>query len=93
MFGLTLTGFTIVHFWYIIKNQTSIEHIANRPIYIRADFDKSGGNYEVIATSNKTKRMYDIGLYNNWCSVMGSNPLLWLGNYIANDQNAHGYMI
>lgn len=77
-FGITLTGFMAVHFWYIIKNQTSIEYIANRPIHMRVDFDKSGENYEVVTMDN-SKGMYNVGLVQNWCAVMGSNPLLWFG--------------
>lgn len=80
---MTLLGFTGVHFYYIIKNKTSIEHIANRPSYIRADYDKTGGNYEVI--SIKKTNMYDQGYYYNWCSVMGSNPFICLCNVLICD--------
>ncbi|KAI8642612.1 DHHC palmitoyltransferase-domain-containing protein [Parasitella parasitica] len=77
LFGLTLLGFTAVHFYYIIKNQTSIEHITSRPTYIRADFDKTGHNYEVIFVE-QVSTMYHLGYYKNWCSVMGSNPFICL---------------
>jgi hypothetical protein len=78
LFGLTLAGFTIVHFYYIIRNLTSIEYVANRPIFARADFDKSGRNFEVISSTN-TKVVFNQGFYYNWCSVMGFNPFTWLG--------------
>ncbi|CAO3652255.1 unnamed protein product [Mucor hiemalis] len=76
LFGFTLTGFAGVHLWYIMKNQSSIEYISNKLAHIRADFDKSGKNYEVIKVAD-VKIMYDLGPLKNWCSVMGSNPLLW----------------
>ncbi|GAN04019.1 protein S-acyltransferase 16-like [Mucor ambiguus] len=77
LFGLTLLGFTGVHFYYTIRNKTSIEHVANRPTYIRADFDRSGGNYEIIQVDSNAS-LYDQGFYQNWCSVMGSNPFICL---------------
>lgn len=75
---MTLAGFTAVHFWYIIKNQTSIEYIADKPVYVRVDFDETRENFEVVKI-NSYKSIYDMGLYNNWCSVMGPNPITWLG--------------
>ncbi|KAK4511129.1 uncharacterized protein ATC70_012340 [Mucor velutinosus] len=81
LFGLTLLGFTGVHFYYIINNTTSIEYVANRPIYVRADFDKSGSNYEIIQIDPKTN-VYGQGIYKNWCSVMGSNLFICLLPYV-----------
>ncbi|CAO0790567.1 unnamed protein product [Mucor circinelloides] len=81
LFGLTLLGFAGVHFYYIINNRTSIEYVANRATFIRADFDKSGGNYEIIEIDPKTN-LYDQGFYSNWCSVMGSNPFICLLPYV-----------
>jgi hypothetical protein len=75
-----LTGFAAVHLYYIIHNLTSIEYIANRPTYVRADFDPSGRNFEVVALEKYVTNMYDLGFYQNWCSVMGENPLVWFGN-------------
>ncbi|KAI9470035.1 MAG: DHHC palmitoyltransferase-domain-containing protein [Benjaminiella poitrasii] len=76
LFGLAVSGFALVHLYYILKNQTSIEYIADRPIYVRADFDQTGKNFEVVLVQPHTN-IYDIGYYGNWCSVMGSNPFLW----------------
>ena len=76
MFGLVLALFAGVHFWYIIWNQTSIEHVSKKPAFVRVDFDQSGRNYEVIIL-DKEKGLYDIGFFKNWCSVMGTNPFLW----------------
>ncbi|KAI7906625.1 DHHC palmitoyltransferase-domain-containing protein [Cokeromyces recurvatus] len=87
LFGITLLGFTLVHLYYILTNQTSIEHIADRFIFVRADFDQTGNNFEVVQIQANNK-IYDIGYFKNWCSVMGSNPFLWMipvqaskGNY------------
>lgn len=88
LFGLTLTGFAGVHLWYILRNQSSIEFIATRPVYVRADFDKSGNNYEVIKVAD-AKKMYDLGPLKNWCSVMGSNPLLWFVPFTGGNSNSH----
>ncbi|KAI9253348.1 DHHC palmitoyltransferase-domain-containing protein [Helicostylum pulchrum] len=77
LFGLTLGGFAAVHFWYIIRNQTSIEYVADKPVFVRVNFDETENDFEVVKIRND-KTMFDMGLYNNWCSVMGSNPLLWL---------------
>lgn len=81
LFGLTLGGFAAVHFWYIIRNQTSIEYVADKLVFVRVNFDETENDFEVVKIRND-KTMFDMGLYNNWCSVMGSNPLLWLGMYI-----------
>ncbi|RCH80438.1 hypothetical protein CU098_002309, partial [Rhizopus stolonifer] len=80
VFGLTVSGFALAHFCFIIKNKTSIEFAANRPIFVRVDFDQTGENYRVVCIKEKKdfKNMYDVGMYQNWCSVMGSKPLLWL---------------
>ncbi|GAA5795998.1 hypothetical protein HPULCUR_001363 [Helicostylum pulchrum] len=77
LFGLTLGGFAAVHFWYIIRNQTSIEYVADKLVFVRVNFDETENDFEVVKIRND-KTMFDMGLYNNWCSVMGSNPLLWL---------------
>ncbi|KAI8979574.1 DHHC palmitoyltransferase-domain-containing protein [Mycotypha africana] len=76
IFGLTLTAFAIVHGFYIINNQTTIEHVADRPVEIRVDFDYTGQNYEVINVRPEDN-LYKRSKLENWNSVMGSNPLLW----------------
>lgn len=51
-------------------------------MYVRADFDRSGNDFEVVALEKYVTKMYDLGFYQNWCSVMGSNPLFWFGKCI-----------
>lgn len=86
MFGLTLAGFTVVHFFYILKNQTSIEYVANCPVSFRVDFDESGQDFEIVTMKPENLNLYDMGPFKNWCTVMGSNPLLWLRKcFILND--------
>ncbi|KAI8350174.1 hypothetical protein BD560DRAFT_427473 [Blakeslea trispora] len=79
VFGVTLTGFALAHFYFIIKNKTSIEYVANRPIFIGVHADSLSKECSVVKLSGKKefKDMYDVGFYRNWCSVMGTNPLFW----------------
>ncbi|KAG2224646.1 hypothetical protein INT45_007891 [Circinella minor] len=76
VFGMTLWGFAGVHGYYIINNQTTIEHISQRPNEIRIDFDISGQNYEIVTTHHDDK-LWDLGHSRNWSSVMGKSPWGW----------------
>ncbi|KAI8335293.1 DHHC palmitoyltransferase-domain-containing protein [Choanephora cucurbitarum] len=80
VFGVTVSGFALAHFCFIIKNKTSIEYAASRPIFVKVNPDPSKKESTVVALTDKKefKDMYDIGCYRNWCSVMGANPFLWL---------------
>ncbi|KAI8982966.1 hypothetical protein BDB01DRAFT_723314, partial [Pilobolus umbonatus] len=76
IFGLTVCGFAVVHGYYIINNETTIEHLTDRPYEIRVDFDTSGQNFEVVSVSYD-KNLWDIGKSINWKMVMGENALYW----------------
>jgi palmitoyltransferase len=78
-------GFTGFHLIYILKNDTSIEYIADRTIYIRADFDENGNNYEILPMDPYNLKLYNQGRLHNWCQVMGNNPLLWFSKYDYSD--------
>ena len=80
MFGMTLWGFAAVHGYYIINNQTTIEHISQRPNEIRIDFDVSGQNYEIV-TTHYDDNLWDLGHSRNWRSVMGKSPWGWFSKY------------
>ncbi|KAI7906223.1 DHHC palmitoyltransferase-domain-containing protein, partial [Cokeromyces recurvatus] len=76
IFGLTVCGFAGVHVYYIIKNETTIEHLADRPIEIRIDFDTSGQNFEVVQMPPQIN-LWTRSRSDNWKSVMGTNPWTW----------------
>ncbi|OBZ85036.1 Palmitoyltransferase ZDHHC2, partial [Choanephora cucurbitarum] len=80
VFGVTVSGFALTHFCFIIRNKTSIEYVANRPIFVKVNPDPSKKESTVVTLTDKKefKDMYDIGCYRNWCSVMGTSPFLWL---------------
>ncbi|KAI9311179.1 hypothetical protein BX666DRAFT_1069352 [Dichotomocladium elegans] len=73
---MTLLGFVSVHSYYIMKNQTTIEHISRRPYEVRIDFDMTGHNYEIVTTRG-TERLWDVGRAQNWRIIMGNNPWGW----------------
>ncbi|KAI8085175.1 DHHC palmitoyltransferase-domain-containing protein [Halteromyces radiatus] len=77
VFGLTICGFALAHGQYILVNRTTIESLSTRPDHVRVDFDTSGQNYEVVATSLHD-RLWNIGKMNNWRSVMGNHPIGWI---------------
>lgn len=79
LFGSILIGFVGVHTYYILKNETTIEHISQRPTEVRVDFDESGHNYEVV-TMHYNEKLWDVGYVYNWRAVMGKNPWTWFGN-------------
>lgn len=73
---MTVVGFAGVHAAYILRNETTIEHLADRPNEIRVDFDSSGQNYEVVSVSvydNLWKRKKG----ENWRQVMGNSAWGW----------------
>lgn len=76
VFGMTLWAFAAMHAYYILKNQTTIEHISDRIQEVRVDFDVNGNNYEVVST-HYNEKLWDLGGYDNWRAVMGSNPWGW----------------
>lgn len=80
IFGLTVCGFAGVHAYYIIRNETTIEHLADRPNEIRADFDMSGQNFEVVSVP-VDDNLWERKKMENWVSVMGRNPWGWFRKY------------
>lgn len=76
IFGLTVCGFAGVHAYYIIRNETTIEHLADRANEIRVDFDMSGQNFEVVSVP-VDDNLWERKKMENWVSVMGRNPWGW----------------
>ncbi|OAD79789.1 hypothetical protein PHYBLDRAFT_58835 [Phycomyces blakesleeanus NRRL 1555(-)] len=76
IFGFTIFGFAASHCYYIMRNETTIEHINDRPYEVRVDFDPSGTNYEIVSVQC-TDMLWDNGISLNWRATMGSNPLGW----------------
>lgn len=76
IFGMTVVGFAGVHASYILRNETTIEHLADRPNEIRVDFDMSGQNYEVVSVP-VLDNLWERKKGENWRQVMGNNPWGW----------------
>ncbi|KAI8379534.1 DHHC palmitoyltransferase-domain-containing protein [Radiomyces spectabilis] len=76
VFGLMLTGFAVMHGYYVYYNRTTIESLATRPQIVRIDFDASGSNFEVISLVPE-ERIYDLGPRANWQAVMGKQVYGW----------------
>ncbi|KAI8380354.1 DHHC palmitoyltransferase-domain-containing protein [Blakeslea trispora] len=76
IFGFTVCGFSGVHAYYIIRNETTIEHLGDRNNLLRVDFDMSGQNYEVVSVS-PLDNLWERSKMENWKSVMGTHPLGW----------------
>ncbi|KAI9341084.1 DHHC palmitoyltransferase-domain-containing protein [Pilaira anomala] len=76
IFGMTVVGFAGVHASYILRNETTIEHLADRPNEIRVDFDMSGQNYEVVSIP-VLDNLWERKKGENWRQVMGNNPWGW----------------
>lgn len=77
---MTVCGFAGVHAYYIIRNETTIEHLADRPNEIRVDFDMSGQNFEVVSVP-VDDNLWERRKMENWVSVMGRNPWGWFRKY------------
>ncbi|RCI05850.1 hypothetical protein CU098_000913, partial [Rhizopus stolonifer] len=76
VFGMTVCGFSGVHAYYIIRNETTIEHLGDRNNELRVDFDMSGQNFEVVSVS-PLDNLWERTKMENWKSVMGNHPLGW----------------
>lgn len=61
-----LTPFFLFHFWLLARNMTTIE-------FCERMRSKNEGEDDA-----PIPRDYNVGIFRNICSVMGSNPLLWL---------------
>ena len=62
LFGFIITFFLLFHLWLISKQFTTIEYCEKRT--------KSGGVFA-------EKSPYDLGCYQNFKTILGSNMLLW----------------
>lgn len=82
VFGFTVLGFTGVHLTYILRNETTIEHLADRPYDIRVDFDASGDNFEVV-TVEPEHYLWERSRKENWESVMGNSIVGWFRKSIV----------
>jgi hypothetical protein len=61
-----LIPFFLFHFWLIARNTTTIEFCERM---------RSRGEGEDVDDSLPSR--YDLGIYRNFCAVLGSNPLTW----------------
>jgi palmitoyltransferase len=77
---LTVCGFAGVHAYYILRNETTIEHLADRPNEIRVDFDMSGHNFEVVSIP-VDHNLWERKKLENWRSVMGGSFFSWFCKY------------
>jgi len=59
-----LVPFLFFHTWLLIRNMTTIEFCAS--------FTKTGSQED-----QTSENPYDMGIYSNLCSVLGSSPLSW----------------
>ncbi|RHZ88017.1 hypothetical protein Glove_26g100 [Diversispora epigaea] len=79
IFGLLLTGFTIVHTIYILQNKTTIEGISSRSRtnHVRIQFDSENSLNYGIATTREGENLWNLGWKQNWKTIMGSKWWLW----------------
>lgn len=63
-----LVPFFLFHFWLIARNTTTIE-------FCERMRENSEEGAEAAAS---LPGHYDLGIFRNFCTVLGSNPLLWL---------------
>lgn len=82
IFGFTVLGFAGVHCSYILRNETTLEHMADRPYDVRVDFDTSGYNFEIVSVGPENY-LFEQSKKDNWRSVMGDSPLSWFGKKLG----------
>lgn len=80
---MTVVGFAGVHAMYILRNETTIEHLGDRPNEVRVDFDMSGQNFEVVSVP-VYEYLWERSKMENWKQVMGNNPWGWFGKSLLN---------
>ena len=61
VFGLIITGFFCFHLWLINNQYTTIEYCEKR---------STDSAFKVMSP-------YNLGVYRNFQSILGTNPLLW----------------
>ncbi|CAG8504546.1 4562_t:CDS:2 [Paraglomus occultum] len=79
LFGILLTGFTLVHLTSMLKNRTTIESISHRKrqYHVRVQFDANNPLCYGVATTRQGENLWDLGWSDNWKSVMGTKWWLW----------------
>ncbi|CAG8801518.1 8617_t:CDS:2, partial [Racocetra persica] len=79
MFGLLLTGFTLVHTAYVLQNRTTIESLSyrTRTYNVRVQFDPENPSNYGISTTRPGENLWNLGWKQNWKMVMGENWWLW----------------
>ncbi|KAI8343360.1 DHHC palmitoyltransferase-domain-containing protein [Chlamydoabsidia padenii] len=79
IFCVFLAGLTLIQGYLILRNRTTLEHIASHEQFIRLlDLtDEKGEHSQVICLHPPERRLYDIGIWKNWKSVMGDDWYLW----------------
>lgn len=87
IFGLTVVGFAGVHTAYILRNETTIEHLGDRSNDVRVDFDMSGQNFEVVSMP-AFDYLWERKKGENWRQVMGNNPLGWFCKHLESKREA-----
>src|SRR5947208_10978975 len=79
IFGLLLTGFTLVHTTYLLRNRTTIESISfrTRTYNVRVQFDTENPLGFGVATTRPGENLWNLGWKKNWKDVMGNKWWLW----------------
>jgi hypothetical protein len=79
IFGLLLTGFTLVHTIYVLRNRTTIESISfrTRTYHVRVQFDSENPLGYGVATTHPGENLWNLGWKKNWKDVMGNKWWLW----------------
>ncbi|GBC09253.1 hypothetical protein RclHR1_08710005 [Rhizophagus clarus] len=79
IFGLLLTGFTLVHTMYVLRNRTTIESISfrTRTYNVRVQFDVENPLGYGVATTQPGENLWNLGWKKNWKDVMGNKWWLW----------------
>ncbi|CAG8488575.1 16337_t:CDS:2 [Acaulospora morrowiae] len=79
IFGLLLTGFTMVHTVYMLQNRTTIESLSfrSRTYHLRVQFDVGNHSSYGVAATRAGENLWDLGWKQNWKNVMGNKWWLW----------------
>ncbi|RIB22855.1 DHHC palmitoyltransferase-domain-containing protein [Gigaspora rosea] len=79
IFGLLLTGFTLVHTAYILQNRTTIESLSyrTRTYNLRVQFDTENPLNYGVSITRPGENLWNLGWKQNWKMVMGDKWWLW----------------
>ncbi|CAG8657625.1 17823_t:CDS:10, partial [Dentiscutata erythropus] len=79
IFGLLLTGFSLVHTAYVLQNRTTIETLSfrTRTYNVRVQFDPENPLNYGVATTRPGENIWSLGWKQNWKLVMGDKWWLW----------------